>query len=202
MRLVVYDRTCTGRPLLPGLTHSWIAGSLLFCALGRIDAFRGVSSWEEALAWLARVEPERPISEIQFWGHGKWGRALVARDVLDERALLGGHPLHAGLEALRARLSPSALLWLRTCESFGCALGQRFARALADFFGCDVAGHTFIIGPWQSGLHRLRPGEEPSWPREEGLVEGSPERPERAAWSGPREPNTITCLHGKIPEGF
>ena len=27
---MIYDETCRGRGLLPGLTHSWIAGALLY----------------------------------------------------------------------------------------------------------------------------------------------------------------------------
>ena len=40
LRLIVYDRTCTGRPARPGLTHSWIAGAWLYGRLDRIDAAR------------------------------------------------------------------------------------------------------------------------------------------------------------------
>ena len=38
------------------------------------------------------------------------------------------------------------------------AAGHDFARAWTDFFGSRAAGHTFIIGYWQSGLHTLAPG--------------------------------------------
>lgn len=200
---MVYDETCRGRGALPGLTHSWIVGGALYRALGRLDAHRGVKSWAEALDWLATVEPGRPIGEIQYWGHGKWGCALVDGDVLDERALTRRHPLHDGLRRVRERVaSEGALVWFRTCETFGAQRGRSFARAVSDFFGCRAAGHTYIIGPWQSGLHSLAAGDEPSWALHEGLVEGTPADPRRALWSGPREPNTITCLHGAVPDGF
>ncbi len=202
LRLMVYDRTCRGRRFLPGLSHSWWAGAYLYRGLGRIDAFFGASTWAEALDWLAEVERDRLISEIQYWGHGKWGLARIDREPLDRQALAGHHPHRARLEAVRDRMEPDALWWFRTCETFGAKPGQDFARAFTDFFGGRAAGHTFIIGPWQSGLHLLRAGDEPHWSQTEGLREGAPENPRRAYWSKPWSPNTITCFHGKVPEGF
>src|SRR5262245_30047524 len=111
LRLLVFDRTCTGSPV--GLSTTWSVGAKLYRGLGRLDAARGVSSWGEALSWLG--EQRESIEEIQYWGHGKWGRVLVADDVLDATALSPGHRLHAGLEAMRDRLTPDALVWFRTC---------------------------------------------------------------------------------------
>ena len=202
LRLMVYDRTCRGRGPLPGLSHAWWAGAKLYGALGRLDATRGVASWPEALSWLATFEPASEIAEIQFWGHGKWGHALVDGEPLDERALLSTHPWNADLAAVRARLSPDALWWFRTCETFGAHAGASFAKAWTDFFTSRAAGHTYIIGYWQSGLHSLAPGQEPSWAPDEGIVEGDASRPTRAAWSKPGAPNTITCLEGTVPTGY
>jgi hypothetical protein len=199
---MIYDRTCKGRGALPGLSHSWIAGALLYKGLGRLDESRGVASWEEGLSFLADVSLERPIGEVQFWGHGKWGQAFIARDVLCERALRRESPLAPLLRRVRARLCPSALFWFRTCETFGAEPGQRFAERFTVHLGCDGAGHTYIIGPWQSGLHRLRPGEAPTWSVAEGLLEGSPAAPTKALWSTRTAPNTISCLHGVVPAGF
>jgi hypothetical protein len=200
---MIYDRTCTGRGPLPGLTHSWMAGALLYRGLGRLDAWRGVASWGEALAWLADVQLERPISEIQFWGHGKWGEARVDQEILDDSALLSSSEYAPHLRRIRARLTgEDALWWFRTCETFGATKGHAFARAWTDYFGCAGAGHTYIIGPWQSGLHRLAVGDTPTWSDEEGLAEGSAAEPRRALWSKRTSPNTISCLHGEVPEGF
>lgn len=197
LRLMVYDRT---RAVLG---RAWWTGGHLYRGLRRLDAWRGVASWEEALAWLAAVEPARRIGEVQFWGHGNWGLARVDRQPFDIGALCASHPLHAPLAAVRARLDGAeASWWFRTCETFGADVGQRFAAALADHLGCRVAGHTFVIGAWQSGLHTLAPGRAPAWSPEEGIAEGSRAAPRRAWSSGPRRPNTITCLHGRIPPGF
>ncbi|MBL4689655.1 MAG: DUF4347 domain-containing protein, partial [Nannocystaceae bacterium] len=158
----------------------------------------------DALDWLATVRPEQSIAEVQYWGHGKWGKARVDNDVLDARALLPDHPLHAGLKRLRSRLAdgPDGLLWFRTCETFGAEAGQTFARDLSDFLGSRVAGHTFIIGHVQSGLHSLLPGAPVTWSETEGVREGSPASPQRAYWSALKAPNTITCLRGSIPNGY
>ena len=199
LRLMVYDRTCWGgRP--PGLTGSWMLGGWLYRALRRLDVFFGAASWEEALGWLSTVKPGRRIGEVQYWGHGNWGLVRCGQERLDVRALQPAHPLYEGLARVRDRLVPDgqALWWFRTCETFGTKAGHDFARAFTRFMNARAAGHTYVIGPWQSGLHLLEPGEEPHWPVEEGLPPGV-EQPLRALWSSPRCPRTISFLHGRIP---
>src|SRR5262249_25761420 len=159
---------------------SWQYGSHLYRGLGRVDATFGATSFADAFRWLATHEPSRPISELQFWGHGKWGRIFVEGESLDRGVGRGGHAPHAGVRGAPERLSDDALLWFRTCEAFGASAGHDFAAALADATGARVAGHTFIIGFLQSGLHLLCPGERPSWSRTEGLAAGTADAPERA----------------------
>lgn len=194
---MVYDRTCT-RGLGPvGLTHAWIAGGRLYSAVGRFDAWAGVASWGEALHWLAGVEPGRPIGEIQYWGHGLPGAVLVGGEAMTTAGL--GGPLASKLDGVRQRIEPRSLWWFRTCSTLAGANGQAFAVAWATFFQCDVAGHTHVIGPWQSGLHRLAPGAEPRWSVEEGAIPGVAGR---QASSAPWLPNTIHCLQGAVPAGW
>jgi hypothetical protein len=164
-----------------------------------VDATFGARSFAEALDFALRTAKDRPIGELQYWGHGKWGSILLDRESLDRRALAPGHALRPKLEALRERLSPGALLWFRTCETLGARAGQDFAAALGDFTGASVAGHTYVIGYFQSGLHLLPPGVLPSWSPAEGLLAGTPEDPRRARDSGPSEPNTITCFTPRVP---
>lgn len=194
MRVLVYDRTCGS------LSRTWSAGATLYRGLRRVDAAHGVASWAEAFAWLASLPS--PISELQYWGHGKWGAAFVAQDVLDSSALRAGHLLHAPLRRLRAQLAADPLVWFRTCETLGAVRGQAFAANLADFLGARVAGHTFVIGFHQSGLHGLAPGATPDWPADEGLAAGTPASPSLAKPSRPWSPRTITCLTGTIPSGW
>jgi hypothetical protein len=172
----------------------------LYRARGSIDAAFGATSFASALDWV--VGARAPIREIQFWGYGKWGRALIDRESLDRSSLGGSHALRPRLEAVRESLTPDALIWFRTCETLGARPGQDFARALADFMGARVAGHTFVIGYWQSGLHRLAPGELPSWDPQEGLALGTAERPERALPSAPSLPQTISCWTSNIPAAW
>jgi hypothetical protein len=194
-RIVLYDRTCwTGRR---GLSPIWAAGSRMYRMLRRVERIEGVDSWAAALAYLG-AQPEL-IDEIQFWGHGKWGCAMVGDDRFDVDALAR----HAtALDAIRVRLAPNALLWFRTCETLGARPGQAFARRLADRMGARVAGHTYIIGYQQSGLHGLAPGMRPDWSEAEGLVEGTPDEPRKAAWSRRGLPNTITALVGEVPAAW
>jgi hypothetical protein len=194
-RLLVYDRTCKGGNG-GNLTHAWSLGSKLYKGLRRIDAAHGVTSWDEALDWLA--SQKEPIDEIQYWGHGKWGYALVDDDRLDASALENG-PRRAKLEAVAERLTPDALVWFRCCEVFGAKRGIDFAERLADFLGVRVAGHTYVIGWHQSGLHGLSPGVRADWAADEGLVEGTPDAPVKGKWSTPWAPHTISCLSNTVP---
>lgn len=200
LRLLFYDDTCRRSRFGVGLTHSWIAGAKLYGAVGKFDAAAGFHDWPTALSWLATYDAERPIDEIQYWGHGKWGRVMIDRVALDASWLQADHELVESLRNIRDRMSgPDALWWFRTCETFGAESGHDFARRWTDFFGTTAAGHTYIIGPWQSGLHALRPGEAPTWSAFEGIDEGAPDAPRRALWSVPGAPNTISCMRATLP---
>ena len=122
--------------------------------------------------------------------------------MLDARSLGRGHDHRAGLDAMRARLAPGALVWFRTCETFGAGAGIAFAERLAEALGARVAGHTHVIGFHQSGLHGLVPGARAGWAPDEGLEKGTPEAPIRARPSRPWAPRTITCLHGRVPPAW
>lgn len=198
LRLVVYDATQRFKKPL-GLGLSWTLGGPLYRALGRVDAWFGATDFASAFDWLARYPGGREIGEIQYWGHGKWGRVFLARDALDLRIASARHPLRPKLDAVRERLAPDALIWFRTCETLGARAGRDFAAAVADYSGARIAGHTYVIGYFQSGLHELSPGAAPHWPESEGLARGSAEEPLLALNSAPNEPHTITCLTGRIP---
>src|SRR5204862_4178123 len=125
------------------------------------------------------------------------GCALVRDDLFDVAAIRWRQ--RSVLAGVRDRLAPDALVWFRSCEVFGARAGHDFAQHLADFLGARVAGHTYIIGYHQSGLHGLAPGMRPDWSPEEGLLEGTADEPRRARWSKPWAPHTITALAGRIP---
>ena len=197
-RLMIFDDTCRGQDGRLPLTWAWSSGAPLYRGLRRLDEARGVRSWAEGLEWLAGQT--EPIAEVQFWGHGRWGRALIGQEPLDAAVLHQDHPLNPALQQIRRNLTgPDALWWWRTCETYGCLPGQRFAEQWSGFLGCRTAGHTHIIGIWQSGLRGLRPGQAAWWDAREGLLEGSPEAPKKAKTSGPTLPATISFLNGSIP---
>jgi hypothetical protein len=203
LRLMVFDATCRGRGALPGLSHAWSAGSGLYRAGGNLDHAFGATSWAAALDWIANVGAGEAIAQIQFWGHGKWGSVRMGDEALTIDSLAAGAPHERRLRSIRERLSgPGALWWFRSCETFGAEPGHTFARRWTDYFGCRAAGHSYIIGFWQSGLHSLGPGQTPGWPRDEGLALGTPAAPERALWSRPWLDHTISCLRSTIPTGW
>ena len=202
IRVVLYDATDGFSPRRPGLSPVWALGARLYRGVGHATHRAAATGLDHALAWFRRLPEDTRVAEVQWWSHGNWGNARLGSQRLDERALLRGSKHAPDLDALARRLSPDSLLWLRTCESFGARAGQRFAHALASRLGCRVAGHTYVIGFWQSGLHSLLPGASPSWPADEGVARGSPEAPKRAHISMPFSPYTIHCLNGAIPEGW
>jgi hypothetical protein len=203
LRLMIFDASCRGRGAVPGLSDAWSAGSGLYRASGSLDRSYGAHSWSEALEWLATVEPARQIAQIQFWGHGKWGEVRIDGEPLSVASLREQHEHADKLRAIRKRLTGhDALWWFRSCETFGAAIGHEFAKRWVDYFGCRAAGHTYIIGFWQSGLHSLSPGEQAYWPDDEGLAEGTPEAPQRARWSRPWHGHTISCLSSSFPPSW
>jgi hypothetical protein len=198
LRVLIYDATSKqGEGLL---RSAWASGARLYRALGRVDAYHGATSWGDALTWLARYRLGEPINEIQYWGHGQWGKVLIANDVLSERSLDLTDPLHEALDAVRLRFLPNgeSLIWFRTCETLGAHAGQAFARHLSSDLGVRVAGHTYVIGGLQSGLHGLRPNELPRWSAHEGIAEGTPEKPIRALGSSPEAPHTVHFMNGQF----
>jgi len=203
LRLLVYDATCKGSFPVPGLSSAWGTGARLYGALGRIDAARGVRNWQEALEFLALYGEGKPVREVQYWGHGTFGKIWIAKEAL-HRERLADPAVAPRLEQLAARFALARegghepLFWIRTCETMGGPSGQAFAKALTRTLGCRVAGHTHVIGVLQSGLVALRPGEEPAWPADMGLGprgEGGPGLP-----SLPGEPRTVHFLTGRLPE--
>lgn len=208
LRLVVYDATDTGPLLLVprivrgedgtargtgGLTRWWKIGSALHTAARRADAAFGATSWDEAMRWVAaRAEAAgRPVDELQAWGHGGWGYMGMGDTRLDAST---------DVATLSRALAPGgeALVWLRCCSAFGADAGRAFAPRLAERLGARVAGHTFIIGFWQSGTHALAPGRTPTWSAEEGTsIASSGVRV--AEVSRPGAPRTITCLRPSLP---
>ena len=192
-RVVVYDPTCRGRGLLPGLSHAWAAGVRLYRGWGRIDRWIAARTWAEALAALT-PDGGAPLAQVQVWSHGKWGLARLGDDVFDGSWLLRDHPQRSQLDALRRRLRPGARWWFRTCETAGARAGGAFMAELAERLGVRVIGHTHVIGLWQSGLHAVAPGARADWCPWEGLAEGTPDAPVRAQPSRPWSPSTVHFL--------
>ena len=163
---------------------------------------RRSSSWEDALAWLASQAERSVIDEIQYWGHGKWGCARIEGESLDEHSLKSGtrpsRPLRYDprVASLRFSVVVSQLrdLWRRCRPSLRSIVEQFFWLSHR-----RTHLHYRTSTKWSSSPAT---GEEPHWPREEGLAEGSPEAPIRAKWSHLSAPNTISCFHGSVPLPF
>lgn len=179
------------------LRFSWITGGAFYKMFRGVEHHSGFHSWEEALRWVLEVEPEKKINSLQFWGHGSPGRVWINGDFLSARSLLASSTHRELLLKLKNRLTNESLVWFRCCNLFAGREGQLFANTFSKFMDCTIASHTYIIGPWQSGLHTIKPDQQPYWPVDEGFGSDN-----EKLWSMPWSPNTIFCLTGKIPEGW
>jgi hypothetical protein len=175
---ILYDKSGE-RPELE-LSDAWWLGSTAYWGTRRASHVLGARDAAEAINWL---EDLGEIDELQFWGHGKPGKFFIGREVMTPQRL--------------ARVRVRGVFWIRACASFAGLKGHNLALDLADALDCKVAGHTFNIGPLQSGLRTLSPGRRPSWGLREGLdAAGKPKG--SALW----HPRTITVLHTSIPRGW
>lgn len=179
------------------LRFSWITGGKFYEKFRSIEHHAGFSSWKEALKWIISIEPDKKINSIQFWGHGSPGRVWINGDFLSTRSILASSEHRELLLQLKERLTFDSVVWFRSCNVFTGQEGRLFAISFSSFLDCKIASHTYIVGPWQSGLHTIEPGCLPNWSLEEGIGKDG-----KKLWSMPWSPNTIFCLNGKIPKGW
>jgi hypothetical protein len=218
--LVVYDATDVrkpGAPIVPrvvrredgtaegtgGLTVFWRLGAVMHLYGLHADGTLGATSWTEALRWAVAFARTRnaKLAELQCWGHGGFGFMRMGATRWDRESLASKSGLAPEIDALRDVLTDDALVWLRCCSAFGAPAGRSFAPALADRLRARVAGHTFVIGVWQSGTHSLRPGERATWDEGEGIerTRAGAILPRNSTMTSPR---TLACLRMALPRGW
>ena len=111
------------------------------------------------MSWLENEQ----LSEVQMWGHGSAGRALIGADVFDAEYVRSSS-LFKRWAALRPfQQHPSPLIWFRTCYTMKGEVGRTFATLLAHELGCRVAGYTQYIHVVQRGLVVAWPDRPPRW---------------------------------------
>jgi hypothetical protein len=185
-RLMIYDASEEDRN--PFLAASWFWGARLYKARNKLDHYKGVRSLDEMIEYVLKFDS---VDELEFWGHGREGAFFI------DNKRIGWNNLAERFGDMRNVFHDDSLIWWRTCSTFHGEYGHRFAATAAEVFKCRVAGHTFIIGPWQSGLHSLEPGQDPYWPENEGDKNKSEVRS-----SAPWHRNTIFCTKADIPSGW
>lgn len=167
------------------LKTSWRVGCALQKFFGAVDEYHGAESWDDAVAWLLT---KQNITSLQYWGHGSPGIVWLAQKPMPYGALL----------PVKAALAPFALVWFRCCSVFQGRAGYAFAKTLADAMGCTVAGHSYIIGLWQSGLHTHRAGWHCGWSIDEGAEKLR--CPRWPTYLRPWLPRTVFCLTTEVPK--
>jgi len=180
-----------------GLTQEWTVGGKLYRALRWIDKCKGFSSWDDALAWIDSIGQKETIEQIQVWGHGSPGKSWIGKQYLGFTAFEFEHS--EVLKSIASNMTQDGVIWFRNCGVFSGKPGHRFAKAWANNMGCTIAAHTYIIGLWQAGLNTCKPGEEPSWPLDEGIALGTPSRPLKLKNSMPWSEKVGFVLRASIP---
>ena len=184
MKVVIYDASFGAG----WVGNSWVLGGRLYRALRRVDLVIPVLLWDQVLPELRKV-PDFSIKDLQFWSHGHQGGVSINGESVNNFNL---NP--AFWAAVGKKLRADGRVWFRTCATFSGHYGHEFAKKVADTMDRTVVGHTYIIGPFQSGLHVHVPGREPSWSPQEGM-EVRKDGSIGIKMSGPFQPYTVTCLH-------
>ena len=84
--------------------------------------------------WALAFRPSEAHRRAAVLGPRQVGSHLHRQGIARSRRARGRTSPFA-LCALRERLAPNALVWFRTCETFGASAGHDFARAWTDFSG-------------------------------------------------------------------
>lgn len=187
MKVAVYDKNPGGGGTWQGfLCLTWKIGCFIHKLFGLLDDYYGASSWDDAFKWL-ETRP-KPLTMVQYWGHGSPGAAWLAQIRFTE----------ADFKRLIPSMTPSSTLWFRTCSTFQGEAGYTLSKYLCDLLQCTVAGHTKTIGFFQPGLHTRRPNEIPSWKVTEADAGNS-----KLVYMGLQiDSRTIFCLRASIPKGW
>jgi len=180
MRLICYDNTENG--IKEFFWRRYVQARIGWKKIG-------VSSWHDALDKITdAVPPGTRLMELQLWGDGAPGMPTIngksAPDIF--------------WKELANLVMADSLVWFRMCSVFFGHKGQAFAERTANELNCRIAGHTRVIGPLQSGLWTLRPGQTPRWA--DGMATDHGDWQDyKSSWHAPR---TIFCTTMKVPEGW
>jgi hypothetical protein len=196
MKVAIYDRTALFDNVKNSndiLTYSWMYGSRMFKLFNSLDTAKGVSSWEEAFSFLEEFSKTTVITGVQFWGHGAPGVAAIGGELLNRKKT---SQYKERLSNIGSRMSEDAYWWWRTCGTYGRETGKHFAEHFTKTLGRKTAGHTHVIGFWQSGGHVIRPEQKAHWSDVEGFAG------DQMISSNWNRPNTIICAQTKIPKNW
>lgn len=151
---VIIDASPPHGALQRFLTLSWWIGA----RIGGFDVIVDAKgTWEEAVAdvvaqvrernraWTASGLPTRRIREIQFFGHGRSGSAVIGASAWLRPAMMA--PLREVFVPFGARI------WLRCCNYSDGASGLAAMRELAVVSGATfIAAHGEVIGLHQGTI--------------------------------------------------
>lgn len=179
-KLIIFDKS---EGTLVGL--SWKLGSRIFKS--HFTHTLAASSWQEVIDYFHRLPEGTRFNEVQFWGHGAPGKALV-----------GGEPAgDAVWLSMRPYLHDLSIVWLRVCSFAQGVRGSNAMCRVAGLLECRVIAHTHIIGNWasHSGTQGIRPGEVPQWAEADGVGDDG-----KFLTSAPWLPRTVAAARMDPPD--
>ena len=148
------------------LGWSWDVGSILVESSNRFDFIIRARNWEHVCQELHKIaDGGHKIREVQFWGHGHPGAALIGNDAFNVATLQTESWMRL---AQRHVFQDGALWWWRTCQTCRGMEGREFSQVFVNMFGIRMAGHTVVIHVIHGCLVCLKPGEQANWKDDEG----------------------------------
>jgi len=183
-RIILYDTADTS-----AVSYTWALGTPFYKAIGACLEFYPVKCWAEA---TQKVSMYTGLDEIQFWGHGSPGCALIGKEHLS------ANDNENFAQAVKQALKLEGALWFRTCASFAGDLGKEFAKSISSNSQRRCAGSTFKIGMFHSGIHSCLPNWDANWLSTEGIDPVT----KKPTSSGLGKPNTILCLQISLPKSW
>ena len=163
---------------------SWRMGAKAYVRAGKAFAVLPLKDFSDIARGRVTLDGDYAV---EFWCHGAPGMISWYR-----------RPFRSGDVSRAAEKMRVNRIWFRSCSTFAGSIGHHFAANVAEHAGCTVAGHTHLIGPLQSGLHTLEPGQPPYW----SMNEGQKGNRTGGKWSSPWAPNTITAWRNDIPSAW
>lgn len=190
-KCIIYDRTVRS----PVLWLTWRLWAWFLLLTRRVSRVYGAASVSDAMSYLVHTYFLEAVEwqQVQFWCHGRPGQVLIGQTTLTKNCTADEW---ATLKDLSEVIPRDCMVWFRSCSTFAGPAGKEFANWIAATLACHVAGFTYTIWFFQSGLRCVGwvgqarfPNDVQIVPADWSALEGG-----TGVLSWPWKPRTISAL--------